>query len=79
MEIVGFLSEDAPDPRDARLAMIEGLGIPVAGLVPQRHLEDRGEAGYSAPRGRVGDGPEVLEQITVSRAYLLVVEPGRPR
>ncbi|WP_375405143.1 hypothetical protein [uncultured Amnibacterium sp.] len=75
MEFAGFIAEDAPDPRDARLAMIEGLGIPVAGLVPQRHLEDRGEAGHSASRHRSGEGPEVLEQVTISRTYLLWRNP----
>lgn len=75
MEFAGFIAEDAPDPRDARLAMIEGLGVVAAGLVPQRHLEDRGEAGHSASRRRNGDGPEVLEDVTVSRTYLLWRNP----
>jgi hypothetical protein len=72
MDIAGFLAEDAPDPRDARLAMIEGLGVPAAGLVPQRHLEDRGEAGYSISGARGADGPD---EVTISRTYVLWRRP----
>jgi hypothetical protein len=75
MEISGFIAEDAPDPRNARLAMIAGLGIPAAGLVPQRHLEDRGEAGHSSSRHRTADGPDVLDEVTISRTYLLWRNP----
>jgi hypothetical protein len=72
VEFAGFIAEDAPDPREARLAMIEGLGIPVAALVPQRHLEDRGEAGYSASGARDAGG---LDEVTISRTYLLWRNP----
>lgn len=72
MEFAGFIGDDAPDPRDARLATIEGFGIPVAGLVPQRHLENRGEVGYSVFGGRSGAGPE---EVTISQTYLLWRRP----
>ena len=75
MQIVGHLAEDAPDPRPARLELIRGLGVPAAGLVPQQHLEDRGEAGHQSSRRRDGDGPEVLEDVTISRTYLLWRNP----
>lgn len=72
MEFSGYLAEDAPDPRDARLEQIRRLGIPVAGLVPQRHLEERGEAGVASSRRA---GAETLEEASVSRTYLLWRNP----
>lgn len=75
MQFAGHLAEDAPDPRDGRLALIAGLGVPVAGLIPQRHLEERGEASVVSSRRRDGQGPEALEEATVSRTYLLWRNP----
>ena len=75
MEITGFVAPDAPDPRGARLAMIAGLGIPAAGLVPQRHLEDRGEMGHAGSRHRSAEGADALDEVTISRSYLLWRNP----
>jgi hypothetical protein len=72
VEFAGFIAEDAPDPREARLAMIAGLGVPAAGLVAQRHLEDRGEAGHSSSR-RLGSG--VPDEVTIGQTYVLWRNP----
>jgi hypothetical protein len=70
VEITGFIAEDAPDPRAGRRAIIAGLGVPVAGLMPQRHLEDRGELRYSS-----SGGPHLPDEVTISRTYLLWRNP----
>jgi hypothetical protein len=75
MEIRGYLAEDAPDPRDALRARIADLGIPVASLVPQRHLEDRGEVGIHESTGGPTGGDQVLEEVSVTRGYLLWRNP----
>ena len=75
MQVRGFIAEDAPDPREGRLAIIAGLGIPVAGLIPQRHLEDLGEAGHSSSRSGVRGGPQVLDDVTISQTYLVWRNP----
>jgi hypothetical protein len=72
MEFAGYPAEDAPDPRVARLELIRGLGVPVAGLIPQRHLEERGEAGCSASRPSGAAGPD---ELTIGRTYLLWRNP----
>lgn len=69
MRIAGRLAEDAPDPRLARLELIRGLGVAAAGLVPQRHLEERGETGYTSA------GAGVPEELSIGRSYLLWRNP----
>ncbi|WP_375387885.1 hypothetical protein [uncultured Amnibacterium sp.] len=75
MQISGHVTEDTPDPHDHVRERVGSLGIAAAGLVPQRHLEDRGVEGISESRHQDADGPEVLEEVTLSRSYVLWRDP----
>lgn len=75
MRIAGYVAEDAPDPWDAVRVRVAELGLAAAGLVPQPHLEDRGVQGISESRHQDLDGPEVLEEVTLSRSYTLWRHP----
>jgi hypothetical protein len=75
VEIRGFLAKDTSDPRDRIRERVEALGIPSAGLIAQRHLEDRGEAGLAASLHGAEGAPQVLQEATISRTYVLWRNP----
>lgn len=76
MEFSGYVTEDAPDPWDEVRRRVAGLGIAAAGLVEQPHLEDRGVQGISESRHEEPGGPEVVEEVTLSRSYTLWRNPA---
>ena len=75
MEHAGYLAEDAPDPREELRERITVLGLPVAGLVAQPHLEDRGELGTEESWRSDTAGSERLHELIVSRTYVLWRNP----
>ena len=73
MQFGGPLPVDAPDPAEGLRMQALGLGIPVAGLVAQRHLEDLGVTGMSSEHSGLGEAPTT--RATVSRSYLVWRNP----
>lgn len=70
MHVGGVVAADAPDPAVEQRAGVRALGFGVAGLVPQRHLEEL--RGLDVSTGESGDG---VEQATVARNYTLWRNP----
>ena len=68
MHISGRIGADRPDPFDDLRRHARTLGIPAAGLVPQRHLEDWGVCGLSSSQ-HDEDGGRVTTAVTLSRMY----------
>jgi hypothetical protein len=75
MEFSGHIAEDAPDPWDEVRGRVAALGLTAAGLVQQPHLEDRGVQGISESRHQEVGGPEVVEEVSLSRSYTLWRNP----
>jgi hypothetical protein len=74
VEFGGHLAEDAPDPRDAQRARVVRLGVPAAGLVLQRHLEDLGVEAVAVSRTSVGPD-ERVDEVSLSRSYTVWRNP----
>lgn len=76
MEFAGYLAEDAPDPRERHRVRYRELGVAAAGLVPQPHVEERGELSFSVSRSGPTGGPQVVTEVGISRTYVLWRNPS---
>lgn len=70
MQFGGVIGADSPDPGEATRQQVQALGIGVAGLVAQPHVEDVGTLGLMSSQ-RTDDTGTHLVQATVSRSYTL--------
>lgn len=73
MDFGGTTAADLPDPDETARHRVLDLGLDVAGLVGQPHLEDTGSLGLV----EAWQGAD-LQTVTVARSYTLWRNPGQP-
>ena len=76
MYFAGKVSSDQPDPMEKWREQARALGIPAAGLAPQRHLEDWGISGVNIDASEdSGIDDPVIRSATLSRSYTVWRNP----
>ena len=74
MQYGGSIANDAPDPAHETYQKVLNLGVAVAGLLEQMHVEDTGDLGL-VESWEGADGRAELRELTVSRSYTLWRHP----